>query len=504
VSRLVRNIGYNVVGQLLLIVLGFVSARYVFAQLGKDVLGILYFAVMLNTIVVAVLELGITTTTVKEVSANQHKDPAYVRRIVRSGAFFYWLGYALAGLALLVAAPWFVRHWITLETVSPDLAVDLLRILGASTLLALPQTFYVSVLRGVQRMGIPNTIDVGFTAIQQAGIIAIISATGDVILVAWWIALVAVVKLLALATVVAKLFDWGALVPGLDLEIMRRNRTFAVHMLAISALAMIHIQTDKVVISALLPVSSIGIYGLLYGTLGRGNFLTSAVAQGAFPALSELVHSGDREQLIHLYHRLHDLVCYGLVPVFALLAFVTYPVFSVVLEPALAATLVLPAAVLATGFYLNGTLTIPYYVCLAMNRPDIGSRQNFVALFTTLPMTLLLTWQFGFAGAAGGWVWYQLFAYAYSMPRVCRECLGILPWQWFRHILVTLLCAACSFGVAAAIVSLVAPRSTAALLVAYSVGLVVYSIATWVTMAADSRAALTRILRANLGWTGAP
>ncbi len=499
VSRLTRNIFYNLAGQLTLVVVGLVSARYVFADLGKDVLGIVYFALMLNTVVVAVLELGITTTTVKEISANQHKDPAYVRRIVRSGALFYWVGYAAAAAALLVAAPWLVAHWIKLETISPELAIDLLRVLGASMLLALPQAFYVSVIRGVQRMGILSSVDVGFVLLQQAGIIPIIVVTGDVGLVVWWIAGVSLLKLVSLAAVVAKLFDWGALVPTFDLEIVRRNRKFAAHMIAISGLAMFHMQADKVLISKLLPVSSLGIYGLLYGTIARGGLLASAVANAALPAMSELVHAGDREQLLRTYQRVHDLLCYVLVPVFALLAFMTYPVFSAVLDPELAASLVLPAALLAIGFYLNATLTIPYFFCLAMNRPDLGSRQNFAALFTTLPVTLVLTWQFGFSGAAMSWIWYQLFAYVYSMPRVCRECLGIAPWHWYRHVLATVTRSAGSFGVAAVIVGLVAPRSTGALLAAYGAGAGVYAIITWMTMSADSRTAAKGILR-TAGW----
>jgi len=499
VSRLVRNIGYNVAGQLTLLVLGFVSARFVFAQLGRDVLGIIYFALMVNTIVVAVLELGITTTTVKEVSANQHKDPAYVVRIVRSGAFFYWAGYALAAVVVIVAAPWFVDRWIELETISPGTAIDLLRILGVSALLSLPQAFYVSVLRGVQRMGIPNSVDVVTSVVQQVGIIAIISVSRDVHWVAWWIASVYVLRVAIYVLVIAKLFDRRAIVPALDLDVVRRNRAFASRMIAVSAFAMVHIQADKVLISTLLPVSSIGIYGLLYGTLARGAILTSGVAQGAFPALSELARSGDRDELIRLYHRLHDLLCYGLVPLFALLAFTTFPVFRAVLDAEIAAGLVVPAGLLALGFYLNGTLTIPYYLSLAIDRPDIAARQNFVALFTTLPVTMLLTWQFGFAGAAGAWVWYQMFAYAYSMSRVCRECIGIPPRQWFVHILRVFLLVACTYGVAATIVALTAPRSTAALLAAYAGATIVFAVAAWRTMAADSRSAALRVMRKALG-----
>lgn len=262
-SRLVRNIGYSVVGQLLLVVLGFVSARYVFAGLGRDVLGIIYFALLVNTVVVAMLELGITTTTVKEVSANHVNDPGYVARLIRSGAFLYWTGYAVAAVVVIVAAPWFVARWIELETVAPATATDLLRILGASALLSLPQTFYVSVLRGIQRMGIPSTVDVAAAVVQQAGTITIISLSGDVYLVAWWIACVSAIRLAIYIAVIAKLFTWTSVVPRFDLEIVRRNRAFALQMIAVSALAMVHMQSDKLAVASPRSTAALlGAYGV--------------------------------------------------------------------------------------------------------------------------------------------------------------------------------------------------------------------------------------------------
>lgn len=494
-SRLVRNIGYNVIGQLTLLALGFVSARYIFSHLGSDVLGIIYFAFLVNTVVIAVLELGVTTTTIKEVSANHLVDPAYVRRIVRAGALVYWAGYALAASAVVVAAPWLVENWIELETVSSETAIDLLRILGAAALLSLPQAFYVSVLRGLQRMGIPNSIDVMTSVCQQVGIIVLISMECDVHVIAWWIAGVYALRITIYLLVTAKLFDWGAVLPKLDLEVIQRNRSFAGRMVAVSALAMIHMQADKLLISTLLPVSSIGVYGLLYSTVARGSILTASVAQGAFPALAELANRGDREQLLRYYQRLHDLLCYGLVPLFALLAFATFPLFQNVLDAETAADLVVPSALLGLGYYLNGTLTIPYYVCLAMNRADIAARQNFVALFTTLPVTLVLTWRFGFAGAAGSWVWYQLFAYAFSMRRVCRECLHIAPRQWFGQILRVLAIIAGTYGVAATLIAVAAPRSTIGLFTAYLGATLVFAICSWWSLTPDSRAAAAGLLK---------
>lgn len=492
-SRLARNIFYNLSGQLTLLVLAIVSAKYIAGHLGKDVLGIIYFSVMMNALIAAFLQAGVSATTVKEIAAHEN-DIGYVTRIVRSGAFFYWIAYAIVAVAIVVFTPWFVHHWITLETLSPDVAIRVLRILGASTVLLVPMAFYVSVFRGLQRVGIPNVIEVVVTALQQGGTIAIIAVSQDVILVAWWMAASYALRLALCMWITAKAFGWRALVPQLDGDVVRRNRSFILHMTAVSVLATIHMQADKFVITTLLPVGGIGVYGLLYSTVSRGGVVTSAIAQGAFPTLSELVVGGDRERLLQKYDRLQNLLAFGLAPLYAAITFATLPLFSVVLDPVTAGELVLPAGLLALGFYMNGLLNMPYYFSLASNRPDITVRLNFLALFTTLPVTVLLTWQLGFTGAAASWVWYQLFAYAYVVPRICRECIGRPPAAWFLHTGRVLAMVSGTYGAAGLVVWIARP-AVLGTAVAYAAATVVFAAVSWSAIGDDSRSAVREMKR---------
>jgi len=62
-SRLSKNIIYNLCGQGLLLILGFVAVKHIFEKLGKDVLGIIFFAAIMNIVLVAALKLGISATT---------------------------------------------------------------------------------------------------------------------------------------------------------------------------------------------------------------------------------------------------------------------------------------------------------------------------------------------------------------------------------------------------------------------------------------------------------
>jgi hypothetical protein len=136
---------------------------------------------------------------------------------------------------------------------------------------------------------------------------------------------------------------------------------------------------------------------------------------------------------------------------------------------------------------------------LAADRPDIVVRLNVLALLTTLPVTVVLTWQFGLVGAASSWVWYHVFAFVYVVPRICRECLGIEPRVWFLHALRVFCLIAGSYGLAAIVIALFLPPSTPVLVVGYTCATLVFVVAGWRSLVLDSRNALLTVARSVRG-----
>src|SRR4051812_21606926 len=111
-SRLAKNIFYNIVGQTAVLILGFISVKHIYSQLGGDVVGVIYFSMMVNTTLCMVLELGVCSATVKEVAAHHQKDPRYTQDFIRVFSAFYWILYLVfAGLIYLIT-PLFVEKWL--------------------------------------------------------------------------------------------------------------------------------------------------------------------------------------------------------------------------------------------------------------------------------------------------------------------------------------------------------------------------------------------------------
>ncbi len=467
--------------------------KFIFKQLGPDVFGIIYFNITLTAVVTSVLELGISATSVREVSRHFGSEPLYIRSFVQTTSFIYW------GLALLVlcivflSAPVLVEKWINLTTIDPSSASTMVRILGISTAVVLPRALYTSLFRGRQRMGVNNSIDVAAAIAQQLGIVIVLRAGGGVFAVAEWISLGAVAWVLAYIVVAARVFGCAALVPKLDLEVVKRNARFAGLMMSNSLLSLVHTQADKVIVSKLLPIADFGFYGFAWATVGRAGFVTTAITQAAFPSLSSLFASGDHPSLLRQYRKVQDLVCFGTLPMFAAICFAAVPAYTYLFNPAVAARLLLPTSFLVLGTFMNAAINTPYVVSLAMGKPQIAVRSNVLALFIVLPVTATLIAFYGIEGAAFSWVFYHLFTYLYMVPRICRECLELPSWRWYLNVARPLGLAAVAYGVGWFVVAAAGSFSLPALALGYVAASVAFAAGAYALIGADLRDTLTNL-----------
>jgi O-antigen/teichoic acid export membrane protein len=433
-SRLARNIIYNLIGQGLLLVLGFVTVKYVFMRLGADALGIIYFTTTLTAVLSAVLEMGICSTVVREVSAYFQKDPGYIRNLIRTASLCYWSAYIFLAISIYLAAPFIVKKWILLKTIDATTAIEVLQILGIGAVVGLPRSLYASLFRGLQRMEFNNLIDVGTTGLQQFGTILILAMGGSLFHIASWFTASFALSSLVYLILVAHFFSWKAIIPGYAFEVFKRNSRYSWNMMSISILTMIHIQADKLILSKFLPLGAFGYYTYAYGVIAKPSFITGAISQAVFPSFSALASGGDANALRSRYNKFQDLVCLTTVPLFAAVPFAALPLFTYIFNAEVAKTLLLPVTFLAIGFYMNGTVTVPYIFSLAVGKPEITVRFNFLALFIVLPVMALLIYFFGLAGAGFSWIVYHLVSYGYAIPRVCSQCLEMPATKWYADI----------------------------------------------------------------------
>ena len=491
-SRLARNILFNIIGQGLVLLLGFVAVKYIFSLLGDDALGIIYFSALINSILMGVLEKGVYSTAVREISINAKSDVVYTREFIRTGTLLTWGAVLIFGVIIYILAPLFVEHWIKVVIVSESDAINSLRILGISSLSAFPLSFYASILRGLQRMEYNNIIDVATTALQQLGVVVVILVSGNFLWVVLWLATSYMIKIITYLFVCVRFFPVTNFVPGFSANVIKRVSGFSLKMIYISVLSMLHKQTDKVVLSKIETIGVLGYYGFVYNAISKAGLLTLAISNAAYPSFCDLSTREDQSDLLGQFRKLVELVLYVTVPIFALIIYIAPPLFTFVFNEMVSQQLFVPVILLCIGFYLNGTLSVPYRLILATGKPEIAVRQNILALIFVLPITVLLVYRYGIVGAATGWVLYFVFGYVYILPKIYRKCLQCSSIEFFQMFVRVTMIAIISYFAVFYYIYLEYRLDIFELLVAYIIATAIFLIVAYLSISELLRLTINR------------
>lgn len=431
-SRLARNIVYNAAGQIAIAGLTLVAVHYLFTHLGADAFGVVSIGLLWNALITSALELGLASVSIREIARHRTTDEAYVVGLIRTSSTLYWGLCAVLGVVVFLATPAVVHSWLHTSPWDSDQAVASLRILGISGLLGLPRTLYNSVLRGLEEMGAANAIEVAARVVQSAGILALVVTGGGLVAVSVLLSVVYGLVLVAYVAVIGRWLPLRSVLPGWDWRILRRNAGFAAGTATISVTAVAQIQADKVVLSRTLLVADVGFYNVGASLLSRVQLLILAIAEAGLPSLTRA--QGDPAVLRSRYEKLQDLVVHGSLPAFALTALALGPILSATFGDAVSAKLALPMGLLALGFYLNATMTVPYVLSVAMGRSGLAARSNALSMVTVLPLAVGGIVEFGLVGAGATWLLFDLWGFVYLVPRLAQECLGTTGRAWLKSL----------------------------------------------------------------------
>jgi len=422
---------YNLAGQVGVMILSLLAVHAIYRRLGPSSFGVITISLVWSTTLVSALELGFSSVVVRAVAAGRVGNGDSPVGLLRSATSVYWF-LALAGSVLVYfALPAVFPLLFRSVDSSATNALDASRILMMGGLLAIPRAFYQAVLRGAERMGGPNIVNVASQAAQQFGIYFL--AVGGVGLVAlsWWVAAWFAVSTATSLLIARRAVPAGSLRPGWDAVSVRRHRGFAGSMAVVSATSVVQVQGDESAVSWTLPVQVAGYYATGAALLGRAQSLVTAAAEASLPAITRS-HLDVRQSLVVRYRKLHDLVCFGSLPLYAGIAFVSGPIFTRLFSLGAARSVEVPVALLAAGYFANSTVSALYITALATGRAGTVARVNVIATAVIFPVVIVLTHFFGMVGASVAWLMYGAATYSFMVPRLVRTCLESTPFEWFR------------------------------------------------------------------------
>ena len=415
-----RNVFYGLIGQGGLLLLTLVSTRLVFKQLGPEALGVIGFAVLATSLLITLLDAGMTPTITREVAAYSTLEPKYVSDLFKTSAFLGWCGFTLTAAAMWILVPKAVENWVNLQVLEIDQANNGIRIISIALLLALPRSIYGAYLSGYGRLGRWNIANFWANSVQQIGLIIILPQGANLDQIAWWYAISAILGLMPYLVFAAQIGGIGTLIPRPRQYVLKRNKKFSTNLLLNSMTGYVANYADRWSVSHFLVIADFAFYNFVQGISSKLGVVLGAMASAGFADLSKQSETNDPMSNFRKIHELTTLVCVissGAIFLFGIV------LIQIIFGNDIAAQLSVTIGILTCGQMLTGVLTMPYWLSIARKRADISLKANVYSILIVLPIAVLATWQFGINGAAFSLIASSIWQWVYFFPRTCRECM---------------------------------------------------------------------------------
>lgn len=421
-SRVRRNIAANFIGR----GWGIVSV-YLFVPLYLQFLGVeAYGLVGVYSMLVGILALadvGLTATLSREMARLGMLNGAEgrMRDLLRTYEVAYLAISLASAVGLWMTAPYLASRWLQAGTLTPAEITTAIRAMGIAIAFQLPSGLYNGGLLGLQRQVTFNALQVAWGILRGVGSVAVLWLVSPTI-IAFAICQLAVnaIYCIAVRTSLWRAMPARTLQPHFDRGLLRETWQYAAGMASISVLSAALTQTDKLVVSKILPLEMLGYYSLA-GTLASVPLmLANPVGMAIFPRLTGLVAVVDREALLRLYHRACSLVSIVVLP--CALTFLLYSdnlLFAWTGSSTVVQHVGLTTAFLLAGQIMQAITVIPFYLALAHGQTRLIVRVQLLGVLLIMPLLMVLVGRVGVVG--GGIAWLVM--------NVCTLC----PYMYFLH-----------------------------------------------------------------------
>ena len=433
-----RNILANYVGQLYVTLIGILLVPMYVKYMGAEAYGLVGFYAMLQAWFM-LLDMGLTPTMARETARFQGGaiDALSLRRLLRAleGIF---IGVALTGATVMIAGSSYISSsWLKVRQLPLNEVQNAITMMALIVALRWVCGLYRGVINGFERMVWLNGFNIIIATVRFALIIPFLIYAGatptDFFIYQLVAAIVEVLVLIAQAYRLMPKVDTSKTIPW-ELQSLRDVLKFSLTIAFTGAVWVLITQTDKLILSGLIPLSDYA-YFTLAVLVANGIMVISGPISGALlPRMTKLNAEGNEAGLIRLYRNATQVVAVIAIPAALVLAFFAEHVLSAWTGNAGIAHEAAPVLMLyALGNGILALAAFPYYLQFAKGDLKLHLIGNvlFVAIF--IPLLFWAVGKFGMVGAGYAWIIANLFPFIFWVPIVHRRFAKGLHTRWLMH-----------------------------------------------------------------------
>jgi len=433
-SPLKKNIAANFIGSGWTFLMSLAFIPFYIHFMGIESYGLVGIFVTMQALF-GLLDMGLGATVNREMARLSvlPEKAGEMRDLVRTLEVIYWGVAVLIGVAVVFLAPVIAHHWVKPGQLPPSTIEQSIMIMGLAMALQWPVSFYSGGLTGLQQQILLNGINIGVGTFRGAGAVLVLWLISPTISAyfTWQILVSAVNVFLAVS------FFWRNLPKGDRRATFHRDLLFgawrfAAGMSGITLLSTILTQTDKIILSKMLPLEIFGYYtlaGAVAMTLYR---LIGPVFSAIYPRFTELVSLGDQHGLKDLYHTICQFISVLIFPFGFIIAFFSYDILLIWTQnQSTAENAYLLTSILTCAMVLSGSMYIPYALQLAYGWTRLTIYVNLIAIILLTPLMILMTSQYGAVGGASVHLILNSGYFLIAIYFMHRRLLPHEKWRWY-------------------------------------------------------------------------
>ncbi len=430
-----KNVIANFLGRGSSIAANYIFVPFYVAILGTEAYGIIAFYAILQTFS-ALADVGLSAAFSRQAARAELKTSLFELLAAIEGYVIAAIAF-ISGVLFLCADP-IATHWLPGgKQIDHQTKVLCLQLMAIMLTPQLAFGLYSSGLLGLERQVYANLLQVGIIVVRSGLVLAPIMWRPELpIFFVWQLAATLAFALAARTVLTRSLGLHGFPIGSPNYASLKPHLAFAGGMLAVSVMASINTQIDKIVVSKLFSIEMFGYYALA-GTLAQLPVaVTGPIGAAMLPRLTSLNSAGLRAEFAQLYDNSTFLI--AALSSAGALSLMMFPreILSVWLlgigPPEVIENVV---RLLALGGLLLALATGPFYLGLACGHTNtsiaIGAL-NFIVLAPSLYISIST---FGIMGAAAPWITCNLASLLILTSRLHKRYYNGHTGKWlFRCV----------------------------------------------------------------------
>lgn len=451
-----RNISANLASQVYTTLIGIVLLPLYLRYMGAEAYGLVGFFAMLQAWF-NLLDVGLTPTIARQTARWRGGaiDALTLRRLLRALEVLF-VGVAIAGVfALWTASSAIAGGWLQATALPTHEVLAAVQLMAPAIGLRWLSGLYRATLTGLESLVWLGGFNALIATLRFAGVLPLLVWVGATPTL--FFAYQLLIAALELSVLVWRSYAGlpslhaGARV-GWQLSPLRPVLKFSLSIAFTSAVWVLVTQTDKLVLSRVLPLAEYGYFSLAVLVASGIVTLTAPIGNALMPRMAALEAAGDHAQLIRLYRQTTQLVVVLAGAAALTLAYGAEPLLLAWTGDAELARLAAP--VLALYALGNGVLAVaafPYYLQFAKGNLRLHLIGNAAFVVLLIPLIVWATIHYGAIGAGVVWLGMNLLSFVAWLPLVHHRFEPGLNRKWYLQDIALLAAASGAAGLAVAL-----------------------------------------------------